>query len=539
MTALSVIVLVVFAIALRLVITLNGQKRASNAHEPAWLGEPIPFISNAWQFMTNKRRFIARIRKALEDRPIVQCRLGPTRIYIITGGSNVSTIFRSSFTSEPWILSILERSAGYTPTDMAHFYADRSGPFSLPSSKDMNPPKKRIWYESHRMHDETLIAARPINAFAMSFQRFFADELAFFPVGEWVEDVRIFKFFKMQMSAAATRAIVGPRIIDLNPGFIDVFWEYEKVPEVLAFGLPPWLNRRAAKVRDRFGAMCRKWYELSDREFDWESPDRHADWEPIFGSQISKGLAQWAKDFDFSTESISGAFALFLYGLHANAIPICTWLMFELLKDLKLLEAIRAEIKHAEASKHGTSLYFDHQILTSLPLLQSVFTEVMRLHVGVLITRKATESVTIAGYTIPKGSIVQAPTEVAHLDEAVWGKPGHPASEFWAYRHVKEIEIVNPAGHPTKKLEFSISGKTGSFFPYGGGISMCAGRLFANAEILLAVAMVISRFDIEFVQWIKDDGSPSERPAQDNVAYANAVAAPPDRDIRVKWKRMW
>ncbi len=197
---------------------------------------------------------------------------------------------------------------------MAHFYADNSGPTSIPRSEGIKSPKKRIWYESHRMHDETLIAARPVSAFAASFQKFFAEELDIFPVNELVEDVRIFEFFKLQMSAAATRAILGPRIIDLNPGFIDAFWRYEKVPEILAFGLPPWLNRRAARIRDQFAAMCRKWYELANREFNWEGPDRDADWEPVFGSQVSKGLAQWAKDFDFSAESIGGAFALFLYG---------------------------------------------------------------------------------------------------------------------------------------------------------------------------------------------------------------------------------
>ncbi len=50
--------------------------------------------------------------------------------------------------------------------------------------------------------------------------------------------------------------------------------------------------------------------------------------------------------------------------------------------------------------------------------------------------------------------------------------------------------------------------------------------------------MVISRFDIEFVEWIKGDGSPSERSALDDAGYANAVAAPPDRDIRVRWRRV-
>ncbi|GAW20266.1 hypothetical protein ANO14919_097670 [Xylariales sp. No.14919] len=162
----------------------------------------------------------------------------------------------------------------------------------------------------------------------------------------------------------------------------------------------------------------------------------------------------------------------------------------------------------------------------------------MRLHIDVLITRRATESATIAGYTVPKGSIVMAPTDIAHFDEAVWGKPDHAASEFWAYRHVQERETVDTDGRLTKKLEFSISGKSGSFFPWGGGISICAGRLIAKAEILLAVAVVISRFDIEVVGWIKHDGLPSERPARDDDGRADGVAIPPDRDMRVRWKRV-
>jgi cytochrome P450 len=113
---------------------------------------------------------------------------------------------------------------------------------------------------------------------------------------------------------------------------------------------------------------------------------------------------------------------LIVYSLHANTIPVCTWVVMELIKDPDLLEAVRAEIATAEIARDeatSTSKIFDHRKLASLPLLQSVYTEVLRLHVGVLITRTCTEPVTVAGYTLPKGSILQAPTEVGHLDEGV------------------------------------------------------------------------------------------------------------------------
>ncbi len=62
MTALSVIVLGIFLVALPLTVILNRQKETQMLQQPTWLSESVPFVSNAWQFMTNKGRFIARVR---------------------------------------------------------------------------------------------------------------------------------------------------------------------------------------------------------------------------------------------------------------------------------------------------------------------------------------------------------------------------------------------------------------------------------------------------------------------------------------------
>jgi hypothetical protein len=67
---------------------------------------------------------------------------------------------------------------------------------------------------------------------------------------------------------------------------------------------------------------------------------------------------------------------------------------------------------------------------------------------------------------------------------------------------------------------------------------MCPGRNFAKPEVLLAVAMVVSRFEIELVAWLKPDGSVSDRPAENDANYANSVAAAPDREMKVRWRRI-
>lgn len=85
----------------------------------------------------------------------------------------------------------------------------------------------------------------------------------------------------------------------------------------------------------------------------------------------------------------------------------------------------------------------------------------------------------------------------------------------------------------------NFQGTTNTQNTTGGGAYMCPGRNFAKQEILLVVAMVVTRFDIELVEWSELDGSQSDRPAQNDPRYAGAGSVPPDREMKVKWRRLW
>ncbi len=56
---------------------------------------------------------------------------------------------------------------------------------------------------------------------------------------------------------------------------------------------------------------------------------------------------------------------------------------------------------------------------------------------------------------------------------------------------------------------------------------------------MLTIAMLATRFDMEFVRWEKMDGTPSNRPAQGDPRYTGAADVPPNRDMEVRWKRLW
>lgn len=72
----------------------------------------------------------------------------------------------------------------------------------------------------------------------------------------------------------------------------------------------------------------------------------------------------------------------------------------------------------------------------------------------------------------------------------------------------------------------------------GGGISICPGRHFAKQEIMATLAIMVTTFDIEMLGWVTIDGNAtSDRPPRDNLKHSGSAALPPDRDMKVRWRR--
>ena len=55
----------------------------------------------------------------------------------------------------------------------------------------------------------------------------------------------------------------------------------------------------------------------------------------------------------------------------------------------------------------------------------------------------------------------------------------------------------------------------------------------------MALGIFVARFDIEFVEWTTLSGEQSDRPALDDERYEGTASLPPDRDMRIRCKRLW
>lgn len=209
--------------------------------------------------------------------------------------------------------------------------------------------------------------------------------------------------------------------------------------------------------------------------------------------------------------------------------------MIEAVQNPGLLKALREEIWTAVIPdrKDPRKFDFDMPKLLSLPLLSSVFTETLRLRISTTPTRQLLNDLVVDGYVLKQGNCVMVPSWLAHTGEE-WSSEGHPATSFWPERFLGQIDGVNEQ----RKSTSTSARSPGKYFPFGGGSSMCPGRFFAKQEILVAVGVMIVRFDIEMIGYIERDGKNSERGPEPDVKNAGSGALLPDRDIMVRLRKL-
>ncbi|KAJ0000300.1 hypothetical protein NQD34_012142, partial [Periophthalmus magnuspinnatus] len=129
-----------------------------------------------------------------------------------------------------------------------------------------------------------------------------------------------------------------------------------------------------------------------------------------------------------------------------------------------------------------------------LPVLNALIHEVLRLRpvAPLAVPHRAIRDSSIAGYFIPKNTVIIPNLFGAHHDPAVWPDP-------YSFR-------------PERFLEGG--GSTRALFPFGGGARLCLGESVAKMELFLFTAYLLR--DFEFVL-------PDKVPAPDLKGVASVV----------------
>jgi cytochrome P450 len=197
-------------------------------------------------------------------------------------------------------------------------------------------------------------------------------------------------------------------------------------------------------------------------------------------------------------------FDVFAAGSDTMAITV-EWAMAELLRNPGAMAKLRAEIDGALGSKEA----IDEADVASLPYLQAVVKEAMRLHpvAPLMLPHRAVEDgVEIGGYAVPKGCAVIFNTWTIMRDPAAWERP----DEFVPERFLGMGGTVD------------FRGKDFDFIPFGSGRRVCPGMPMAELVVPLILASLLHAFD-----WRLPDGVSAERlDVSEKFTTANVLAVP-------------
>jgi cytochrome P450 len=166
----------------------------------------------------------------------------------------------------------------------------------------------------------------------------------------------------------------------------------------------------------------------------------------------------------------------FLAGSETVALTL-TWTLLLLAEYPEWQDCARAEI--LEVCGHNIN-NLDAFMLTKMKTVGMIVNEVHRLFTIVpSLQRTATKDMQLGEIFVPKGLVLETSVLQIHRDPKLWGSD---ALEFNPNRFVDGV--AKACQHPQ------------AFLPYSSGPRYCIGQNFANMELKVVLAMVLSQFQL-------------------------------------------
>jgi len=123
------------------------------------------------------------------------------------------------------------------------------------------------------------------------------------------------------------------------------------------------------------------------------------------------------------------------------------------------------------------------QALRSIPKLESVIKETLRLHPPLIILmRQVVEEIVLAGHTIPVGTIVASSPRVSNRLEEDF--PDAQSFDPTRYQDPRQEDLQN----------------RWTWIPFGAGKHRCVGNAFAMMQIKAIFSVLLQDFEFELVQ---------------------------------------
>jgi len=248
---------------------------------------------------------------------IVKFHLGTKTVYVVKGRRNIQRLLAHSpdLGSEGFVLQVMKGLFTLTPSDLSKYINDKSGRLKTPNPGTELSTSKRYWAETHDLYHDYLTRTRDANALSERYYSLFDERLTTTqPLGEY-GTVHIREFIKRHLTECAIITLNGSRMMEINPDFCDLYWDFDQYGIMLIYSPPRWLARKAYRAQDKSYAAVRRYLESAWEKFDWNDQVAvNSDWDPHFGSRFARELARWLREGGFDMQSATGFFSSVIFG---------------------------------------------------------------------------------------------------------------------------------------------------------------------------------------------------------------------------------
>jgi cytochrome P450 len=169
---------------------------------------------------------------------------------------------------------------------------------------------------------------------------------------------------------------------------------------------------------------------------------------------------------------ISDELGTILFAGTETVAATLAWALYEISRNSSVEDRLIEELDLVVGDREVSFADLDRLAYT-----QRVINETMRLHSVTLLMRRAIAPVKIGGIEILPGTEVAFSLYALHRDSAVYQKPDQFDPDRWAPHSSNTI--------PRK-----------SFVPFGAGSRKCIGDRFAQAELIITLATILSKWKV-------------------------------------------
>ena len=507
---------------------ISVRKNASHKKEPASTQSPplipyvVPGLGSTLSFSNQDvGRFWAYLRRqALRYRQdAFSIIIAGKLTHFIFSPSGVANVFKSRNLSR----ASLDRQLGVNALGMS----TSDSYIAFPDN-----PAENGSVTTERLHSEHLLSSAAVNLLTKKFMETFTARLDAEENLENGIQLNLYEWLWPRIFHASTTALVGETLLDMYPDFEHDYrvWEENLLP--LLFGTPRLFARSAFRARDACVEKLSHWLQAishrraAEKETDVPDPD----WTPDEGARIMRKRHALYEERGLSVHAQAGWDLVFLAGIVSNATPTTGWLLLHILSPTSppdFRSNIMAELQACQRT-YGS---LDIAALTRAPRLNAAFHEVLRLYVDLIVVREVDSSGAVGVHKVGQGDQVMAPTWMTHRDPTLFENPD-----------IFDPDRFLTVDKETGRVGYSVTGRTGAYFPFGGGHYMCPGRVFAKQEVLGTVAVLLLNYQIDFFGFVKQVKGVWKSGSKDEFlgikkGFAGSQVVGIEGDMRVHLKR--